>query len=92
MAAIYFAFLVIERDLASVLIEASALKLPVVASKIYGIEDAVLDNVTGLLFKVGNLDDLVKSIIRLLDDNQLCKNLGYSGFERVKTKVFKGNL
>lgn len=70
----------------SVLIEASALKLPVVASKIYGIEDAVLDNVTGLLFKVGNLDDLVKTIIRLLEDNQLCKNLGCAGFERVKTK------
>ena len=68
------------------MIEASALKLPVVASKIYGIEDAVLDNVTGLLFKVGNLDDLVKTIIRLLEDNQLCKNLGCAGFERVKTK------
>ena len=44
------------RDLfGSVLIEASALKLPIIASKIYGIEDAVLDNVTGLLFKVGKV-------------------------------------
>lgn len=70
----------------SILIEASALKLPIVASKIYGVEDAVLDKETGLLFSVGNINDLVKTIIVLLNDAKLCKQLGDSGFERVNKK------
>lgn len=73
----------------SILIEASALKLPIVASKIYGVEDAVLDKVTGLLFNVGNINDLVKAIILLLNDAKLCKQLGDSGFEHVNKKFTK---
>ena len=70
----------------NILIEASALKLPIVASKIYGIEDAVLDKVTGLLFNPGNVNELVKAIILLHNDDQLCKKFGESGFERVNKK------
>ena len=70
----------------SVLIEASALKLPIVATKIYGIEDAVLDKVTGFLYKAGDINALAKSIILLLENDNLCNKLGSAGFERVNRK------
>lgn len=73
----------------NILIEASALKLPIVASKIYGIEDAVLDKVTGLLFNAGNVNELIKAIILLHNNDKLCKKLGNSGFERVTKKFTK---
>tara|TARA_B100000242_G_scaffold207827_1_gene150885 strand:- start:836 stop:1975 length:1140 start_codon:yes stop_codon:yes gene_type:complete len=73
----------------NILIEASALKLPIVASKIYGIEDAVLDKVTGLLFNAGNVNELIKAIILLHKNDKLCKKLGDSGFERVNKKFTK---
>tara|TARA_Y100000589_G_C27196845_1_gene647243 strand:+ start:1859 stop:2989 length:1131 start_codon:yes stop_codon:yes gene_type:complete len=76
----------------SILIEASALKLPIVASKIYGIEDAVLDKVTGLLFKAGSIKDLVESIILLLENDELCKNLSEAGFKRINKKFTKAIL
>ena len=42
-----------------------------------------------MLFDVGNINDLVKAIILLLNDAKLCKQLGDSGFEHVNKKFTK---
>lgn len=52
----------------SVLIEAAAAGVPSVASRIYGITDAVIDGETGLLHEPGNSADLSRALKHLLQD------------------------
>lgn len=52
----------------SVLIEAAAAGVPSVASRIYGITDAVIDGETGLLHEPGNPADLSRALKQLLRD------------------------
>jgi len=66
----------------SVIIEAAAAGVPAVASRIYGITDAVADGETGLLHKPGDWKDLAKQLNRLLADSDLRKQLGSRAQER----------
>lgn len=66
-----------------VLIEAAAAGLPTVASRIYGITDAVVDGETGLLFEVKNVEDLMTKLLQLLENAELRKVLGEKGRQRV---------
>lgn len=65
-----------------VLVEAGAVGLPVVASRIYGITDAVVDGETGLLHEVGNVMDLSDKIETLLINKELRHRLGEAGRRR----------
>lgn len=67
----------------SVLIEGAACGLPAVASHIYGITDAVVENVTGLLHPPGDVNALVDSLYLLLSDELLRIRLGKQAYERV---------
>lgn len=58
------------------IIEAAACGLPTVASHIYGITDAVADGKTGILFPVGDVASLTKSLLKLLNDNNLRQQMG----------------
>jgi glycosyltransferase involved in cell wall biosynthesis len=60
----------------SVVIEAAAAGVPAVASRIYGVVDAVVDGETGFLFEPGNIRDLAHKLGMLLDDPMLRKSLG----------------
>lgn len=51
-----------------VLIEAMAAGVPVVASRAPGIVDVVEENATGVMFDVGDVDDLARAIPRALDE------------------------
>lgn len=55
----------------SVLIEAAAAGLPAVASRIYGITDAVADGETGFLHQPGDTDDLMVILRPLLESQAL---------------------
>lgn len=66
-----------------VLIEAGAVGLPVVASRIYGVTDAVVDGETGLLHQPGNIDDLTRKLESLLENASLRRVLGEAGRNRV---------
>jgi glycosyltransferase involved in cell wall biosynthesis len=59
-----------------VIIEAAACNVPTVASRIYGITDAVEDGKTGLLFPAGDVAGLTQSLLRLIDDQHLRQELG----------------
>ena len=65
-----------------VMIEAGALGLPVVATRIVGSIDAVEDEVTGLLVEPRNAGDLARGLARLCRDPKLRARLGRAGRER----------
>ncbi len=66
----------------SVVIEAAAAGLPAVASRIYGITDAVVEGKTGLLFRPGNSADLSVQLGVLLKDERLRTALGNAARDR----------
>lgn len=65
------------------ILEASLNSLPVVASNIYGINDAIEDDFNGLLFRPKSIDDLAQKIEQLLNNSKLRKYLGVNGRNRV---------
>lgn len=66
-----------------VLMEAMAVGVPVIASRVAGIPELVEDGGTGLLFTPSNWDELASAIDRLLGDEALQVKLA----ERAKAKV-----
>jgi glycosyltransferase involved in cell wall biosynthesis len=66
----------------SVLIEGAACGLPAVASRIYGVADAVVENVTGLLHPPGDIVALADCLNRLISDDELRRTLGRNARER----------
>jgi len=64
------------------IIEAAACGIPTVASRIYGIIDAIADEKTGLLFKAGDVDTLTERLLLLLTDNNIRKQIGNAAYTR----------
>jgi glycosyltransferase involved in cell wall biosynthesis len=60
----------------SVVIEAAAVGIPAIASRIYGITDAVIDNETGLLHTSGDIDAINHCLQNMLDSSTLRLKLG----------------
>ena len=65
-----------------VVLEAMAQAVPVVASKVEGIPEAVRDNIDGLIFEPGNAADLAEKIASLVGDNQRWSKMSKSALER----------
>jgi glycosyltransferase involved in cell wall biosynthesis len=63
-------------------LEMAASGLPVVASRIGGLPEAVVDRETGLLFEPGHAEQLADCIERLLDKPELAQTLARRGRER----------
>ena len=73
----------------SSVIEASALGLPVICSDAYGVRDAMVDDVTGLRCKVGDVESLFEAMKRFAESPELINRMGKAGMERV-VKDFDG--
>lgn len=67
-----------------VLLEAAAMGVPVLASHIYGIIDAVVEGETGLLHVPGAVDEIVEKMRRLADDENLRHCLGEQAMIRAR--------
>ncbi|MGR9087539.1 MAG: glycosyltransferase family 4 protein [Gammaproteobacteria bacterium] len=65
-----------------VIIEAAASGIPTVASRIYGIVDAVADGDTGLLFTAGDVPALAEALLRLIDNSHERQRMGVRARER----------
>lgn len=65
------------------IIEAAACGVPTVASRIYGITDAVVDGKTGLLFPVGNVAALTESLKKMIAENECRQRMGNAARDRV---------
>ena len=66
-----------------VLIEALALRLPVVASRVAGIPELIEEDVTGRLFTASNWADLERVLCELIDDRPAWARLGDAGRRRI---------
>jgi glycosyltransferase involved in cell wall biosynthesis len=71
-----------------VIIEAAASGVPTVASRIYGISDAVEDEKTGILFPAGDVDALTQTLLKLITDRSLRQQMGEAARMRV-LKLFE---
>lgn len=60
-----------QEALGTAFIEAAAMGVPAIASRVDGVPEVVCDGKTGLLVPVGNSAAIAESIIRLLSDNSL---------------------
>jgi glycosyltransferase involved in cell wall biosynthesis len=85
-AADIFAFPSYREGFGNVLLEASAMELPVVATNIMGCREATQDGVTGLLVPPRDIDALKGTIKKLSKDAELRKKLGQNGRHRVEQK------
>jgi glycosyltransferase involved in cell wall biosynthesis len=73
---------VAQEALGRTAVEALGVGRPVVASRIGGLPDTVVDGETGLLCEPGDADDLARKIEALLDDVGLRERLGQAGRRR----------
>lgn len=60
----------------SVIIEAASCELPSIGSNIYGLNDAIEDDVTGLLVPVRSVKSLEIAMIKLIKNNKLLNDMG----------------
>lgn len=67
----------------SVVIEAAAVGIPTIGSRIYGVEDAIVDGQTGLLFEARNSDELKSRMMTIMFDKVFTEMLGSNARERV---------
>ena len=65
------------------IIEAAACNVPAVATRIYGIIDAVEDGETGLLFTPGDVDALTQTLFKMITENDLRQQMGNAARVRV---------
>lgn len=70
----------------SVVIEAAAVGVPSVGSRIYGLTDAIADNFSGLLFEAGNVDDLASKLRSLIESPELTIRLGAQARQRAQER------
>jgi len=61
--------------------EAGAMKKPVVAFSVGGVVESVEDGGTGLLVPPGDVHAMAKAVLRLLDDHATCMSCGEKGYE-----------
>jgi glycosyltransferase involved in cell wall biosynthesis len=63
----------------NVILEAMACRLPVVASKISGIPEVVINGRTGILVEPGNIGDLVDALKKIWEKPQIASAMGEEG-------------
>ena len=69
-----------------IILQAQAMRRPVVATRIGGIPEVVEDNVTGLLVDRKDAKALATKIALLLDDRSLANRLGQAGRAQIEAK------
>lgn len=70
----------------SVVIEAAAVGIPAVASKIYGLTDAVLDEITGLLHHPKDIDAIENKLEFMINNPMFRQQLGVQAQLRAKNE------
>ena len=71
-----------------VVLEAASRGIPAIVSDVCAARDLIEDGVTGLLFRRGDVDDLIKKI-RMLEDDDLVSSLGTASYEKYWAAPFK---
>lgn len=66
--------------------EAMSCECPVVASSLSAVKDLITDEEDGLLVEPNNIDELASTLIRLLEDPELCLRLGKNARKKIVSK------
>ncbi len=64
-------------------IEAAAVNIPAIATRIYGVIDAVEENSTGYLYEPHNVNELTEKMSRMINDPEMRLEMGRRARERV---------
>ena len=67
----------------TIVIEAASMGIPCIASDIYGLNDAIVNNKTGLLHKVKDIDDIIEKYEYLIENKNKIKEYGVNAKVRV---------
>jgi glycosyltransferase involved in cell wall biosynthesis len=86
-----------EEGFSNVVLESMAARLPVVATRVGGNPEAIVDGMTGWLVSPHNPEELACKVLDLLDDPQKARRWGQHGAKRIKEnflveKMVEGNL
>ena len=92
MSSTRFRVLLVDDDpaLLDALSEAMALRLPVVATRVGGIPEAVLEGKTGLLVEPGSVSGLAGALRAALSDPDRLRAMGEAGYQRY-LQLFDGD-
>ena len=63
--------------------------IPVIASRIGGLPEVVDDNLTGLLFQPGDINDLVQKLEYLWNNQAICQSMGEAGRVKIAREYSK---
>lgn len=66
------------------MLEAMAVRRPVIASRTGAIPEVIRDGESGLLVAPGSPDEIYRALVQLLEDNFLRNHLGEGGYRRVQ--------
>lgn len=83
-AADVFALPTLYEGLPKVLLEAMASQLPILATKVCGIPEAITNEKSGLLVDARDPDQIAEGLIRLIDDEKDARRLGKEARKRVE--------
>ena len=64
-------------------VEAEAMEIPVVATRVGGVPEVVLDGETGILVEPGNSEQLAQAILKLIENPTLRRQMGKRGRRHV---------
>lgn len=83
-----------KEGLPNVLLEAMAMRVPVVASNLAGVMETVHDNETGFLLHPGDEQQIIDGILKMWNDQNLYKKMQANGYDLIhehfdKHKQFK---
>jgi len=67
----------------SAVIEAAACGIPAVGSNIYGLSDAIVDKITGILVPVKSVKSLESALQKLVDNKKIREQMGFMAKRRV---------
>ena len=73
-------------------IQASACGLPIACSNIYGLKDAVKNNLTGLKFNLNNNKEIIRTLKKLIINSKLRSKLGKNGIAYIKKNFEQENI
>ena len=76
----------LSEGLPNIVLEALALKIPVVATSVGGVPEVITDGHTGILVPPKDVDVLTNAIVHLSNDDQERKTLAHQGFDFVKSE------
>lgn len=81
-----------EDSLGIRILEAMSCGLPLIATRVGGVPEVIEDGRTGILVEPGNVDALADSLICLLDDDDVRKNIGMNARRKVAEEFTARNM